>query len=197
MRIKEFYMKNRILFLLADGFEETECVVPFDILARGGCEVTLAGIHGDVFVEGAHGLTVKADVLLSEAEPSDFDGVFLPGGGRGVENLGASEAVLDMVRNFYGAEKWVFSICAGPLVLARAGILRDKRVTSYPSTKADLLPHCASYSESRVVVDGKLVTGRGPGSAEEFGFALLELLEGKEKAEEVRAGMLSRNPRNV
>ena len=137
-------MKNRILFVLADGFEETECVVPFDILSRGDVQVTFAGIHDDVSVEGAHGLTVKADILLSEAELSDFDGVFLPGGSRGVENLMASARVLEIVRDFYGAGKWVLSIC--------------------------------------------------PGTAEEFGFAVLEALEGKEKTERVRAGMLARLP---
>lgn len=187
-------MKNRILFVLADGFEETECVVPFDILSRGGVQVTFASIHGDVLVEGAHGLALKADILLSEAELSEFDGVFLPGGSRGVENLGASGRVLELVRDFYGAGKWVLSICAGPLVLARAGILGDRRVTSYPSTEADLRPHCKIYSGDRVVIDGRLLTSRGPGTAEEFGFAVLEALEGKEKSERVCEGMLARLP---
>ncbi len=188
------FMKNRILFVLADGFEETECVVPFDILSRGDVQVTLAGIHDDVFVEGAHGLTVKADILLSEAELSEFDGVFLPGGSRGVENLMASERVLEIVQNFYGAGKWVLSICAGPLVLAQAGILGGESVTSYPSTASDVRPHCGNYREDRVVASGKLLTSRGPGTAEEFGFAVLEALEGKEKTERVRTGMLARLP---
>lgn len=187
-------MKNRILFVLADGFEETECVVPFDILSRGDVQVTFAGIHDDVSVEGAHGLTVKADILLSEAELSDFDGVFLPGGSRGVENLMASARVLEIVRDFYGAGKWVLSICAGPLVLARAGILDGKSVTSYPSTEAEMRPYCGNYREDRVVVCDKVLTSRGPGTAEEFGFAVLEALEGKEKTERVRAGMLARLP---
>ncbi len=187
-------MKNRILFVLANGFEETECVVPFDILSRGGVQVTFASVHDDVSVEGAHGLTLAADILLSQAELSEFDGVFLPGGSRGVENLMVSERVLELVRNFYGAGKWVLSICAGPLVLARAGILGDKSVTSYPSTKADLLSCCGSYREDRVVVHGKLVTSRGPGTAEEFGLAVLEALEGKEETERVREGMLARLP---
>lgn len=187
-------MKNRILFVLANGFEETECVVPFDILSRGGVQVTFASVHDDVSVEGAHGLTLVADILLSQAELSEFDGMFLPGGSRGVENLMASERVLELVRNFYGAGKWVLSICAGPLVLARAGILGDKSVTSYPLTKADLLSCCGIYREDRVVVHGKLVTSRGPGTAEEFGFAVLESLEGKEEAERVREGMLARLP---
>ena len=185
-------MSNHILFLLADGFDETECVAPYDILIRGGVKVSLASIHEDPYVEGAHGLTVKADALLSEIDPSLYSGIFLPGGGRGVENLRASEAVLEIVRTFTDAGKWVTAICAAPTVLAAAGILHDKRVTSYPSTESDILPYCKSYSQDRVVVDGKLVTSRGPGSAEEFGFCLLSLLEGKEKSDDVRQGMVAR-----
>ena len=185
-------MQNRILFLLADGFEESEMVLPFDILTRGGVKVSLASIHEDPFVEGAHGLTIKADALLSEVDLKLFSGVFLPGGGRGVENLRALEAVLETVRSFVSADKWVTAICAAPIVLALAGILHDKRVTSYPSTEADIRPYCKAYSNDRVVVDGKLVTSRGPGSAEEFGFALLSLLEGEEKMTAVKAGMVAR-----
>jgi DJ-1 family protein len=185
-------MKNRILFLLADGFEEMEAVIPFDILSRGGISATLASIHEDAFVEGAHGLSVRADALLSELSPSDFDGVFIPGGSRGVENLKSSEPVLEIVRDFAAAGKWVFSICAGPMVLARAGILHDRRITSYPSTEKDLILHCKAYSADRVVVDNRVVTSRGPGSAEEFGFAVLELLTDRRTVQEVRTGMLAR-----
>ena len=91
-------MQNHFLFLLADGFEETEMVVPFDILLRGGVKVSLASIRKELNVKGAHGLLVKADVLLSDVDISLFSGVFLPGGGLGVENLRASEAVLDAVK---------------------------------------------------------------------------------------------------
>ena len=185
-------MQNHFLFLLADGFEETEMVVPFDILLRGGVKVSLASVRKELNVKGAHGLQVKADVLLSDVDISLFSGVFLPGGGLGVENLRASEAVLDAVRSFSSADKCVTAICAAATVFALAGILHDRRVTSYPSTETDVLPHCGSYSQERVVVDGKLLTSRAPGTAEEFGFALLELLEGKEKAESVRSAMVAR-----
>ena len=185
-------MSNHILFLLADGFEETECVAPYDILIRGGVKVSLASIHTDPFVEGAHGLTIRADALLSELDPSLYSGIFLPGGGRGVENLRNSQAVQEPVRSFMGAGKWVTAICAAPIVFAAAGVLHDKRVTSYPSTESDIRSYCKSYSQDRVVVDGKLVTSRGPGSAEEFGLQLLALLEGKDKSADVRQGMVAR-----
>ena len=71
-------MQNRILFLLADGFEESEMVLPFDILTRGGVKVSLASIHEDPYVEGAHGLTIKADALLAEVDWKLFSVVVFP-----------------------------------------------------------------------------------------------------------------------
>lgn len=184
-------MSKRFLFLLADGFEETEVAVPFDILMRGGIEVTLASI-AEICVQGAHGLSVKAQSLLSEEDLASYSGVFVPGGSRGVENLRQSSEVLETVRSFHRDGKWVAAICAGPLVLADAGVLSDKRATSYPTTEGELSPFCKSYADDRVVVDGNVVTSRGPGSAEEFGFRLLTLLAGESVAENVRKGMISR-----
>lgn len=184
-------MSKRFLFLLADGFEETEFVVPFDILKRGGIDVTLASIAGTC-AEGAHGLSVKASAPLSGEDPAPYSGVFIPGGSLGVENLRKSSEVLEMVCSFHRSGKWVAAICAGPLVLADAGVLAGKRATSYPTTEGELSPFCKSYADDRVVVDGNVVTSRGPGTAEEFGFRLLSLLEGESVAENVRKGMISR-----
>ncbi|MCK9182413.1 MAG: DJ-1/PfpI family protein [Fibrobacteraceae bacterium] len=185
-------MMKKVLFLMAEGFEDIELSAPFDILIRGGVKVTLASIHEDSFVESSHGMSVRADALLSEVRADDFCGLFLPGGGRGVENLRASEDVLDLVRTMYEQNKWVTAICAGPTVLAAAGILHDKRVTSYPSEAETILPYCKSYSEDRVVVDGKVVTSRAAGTAEEFALKFLSLLEGDAKAAEVRKTILAR-----
>ena len=74
----------QILFLMADGFEETEFVTPFDYLQRAGFEVALASVSGDSFVTGAHGLKIAADFALSGADTAKFDAVLLPGGGPGV-----------------------------------------------------------------------------------------------------------------
>lgn len=184
-------MSKKVLVLLADGFEETEVVVPFDILTRGGVAVSLVALENPA-VKGAHGLRLTADGILPESDVGSFDGIFIPGGSVGVENLRASKAVLETVRKFHAAKKWVSAICAGPLVLADAGILSDKNVTSYPSVGTYLAPHCKAYAESRVVLDGKLVTSRGPGSAEEFGLAFLKALAGEAAAESVKAAMLAR-----
>lgn len=184
-------MSKKILVLLADGFEETEVVVPFDILSRGGVKVSLVSLENPT-VKGAHGLSLIADATLSEIEASDFDGVFIPGGSVGVENLRASKLVIETLRKLFSAKKWIASICAGPLVLADAGLLKEKNVTSYPSVGTYLAPHCKAYAENRVVIDGKLVTSRGPGSAEEFGIEFLKAIVGEKEALSVKTAMLAR-----
>ena len=119
----------KILALLADGFEETEFVVPFDLWQRGGCEIVTASIKGSTDVTGAHGLPVQASTTLGQANLADFDGIFLPGGGLGVKNLAASADVEKAVCTMNDADKWIFAICAAPLVLSKAGLLIDRRCT--------------------------------------------------------------------
>lgn len=183
---------NRMLVLLADGFEETELVAPVDIWIRGGVKVTLASIDEDATVEGGHHLVLNADAGLSEVNLKEYNAVFLPGGSRGVDNLKHSEAVLDISREFHEQGKLVTAICAAPAVLAAAGVTYKHKITSYPGMDTDLKKFCASYSTDRVVVDGNVVTSRGAGTAEEFGLKVLEILEGKEVSERVREQMVCR-----
>lgn len=183
---------NRILILMADGFEETELVFPYDVWRRGGIKVTLASIDDDSEAESARGLVIRADAALSEIDPGDYSGLFLPGGLKGVDNLKHSERVLDLVRMFHEKGKWVTAICAAPLVLAAAGISFSHKLTSYPGMEGDLSKYCVAYLQDRVVVDGKVVTARGAGVAEEFALTVLALLEGKETSERIRSQMVCR-----
>ena len=181
-----------ILFLVADGFEETELTAPFDLLQRGGVGVTLASISGDLSVRGSHGLQIETDILLKDAQTEEFDGVFLPGGGRGVKNLCASPEVATCALAFAAADKWVAAICAAPKVLALAGLAKDKRVTSYPSVADEIRPLCREYVEERVCIDGKFITSRGAGTSEEFALAFLQALTDPEVAAVIRNKILAR-----
>ena len=183
---------NKILFLVANGFEDVELFMPLDILMRGGVLVTLASIDDNTTVESARHVSIQTNQKLSELNLNEFSGIFLPGGGLGVENLKSSEKVLETVRYFYENKKWVTAICAAPLVLAHAGVIKSHKITSYPSVESDLLNDCKTYSKERVVTDSNIITSQGPGSAEEFGFKFLELLEGNPIAEKVKAQMICR-----
>lgn len=180
----------RILFLMADGFEETEAVTPFDYFQRAGMEVTLASISENLEVVGAHGLKIKAEACLKDVVFSDYDGVLLPGGGPGVRNLSASGLVLEAVREFDRGGKWVLAICAAPLVLSRSGILENRRVTCYPGCESELV--CKEFLMDRVVVDSRIITSRGAGTAEEFALACIAKLVSPDVSEKVRQQIVAR-----
>jgi len=177
------------LFLLANGFEELEFVAPYDILHRGGVKVQTASISDKKEVTGSHNITVIADSLLSQVEGLPFDLLVLPGGGPGTENLFKSDLVKKLLIKSYEAGKKIAAICAAPKVLANAGILRDHEATSFPATRAEVEPFCKKYLDVPVVVSGNITTSRGAGTAAEFGFCLLSVLESYNLAEEVKGKM--------
>ena len=170
----------QILFLMADGFEETEFVTPFDYLQRAGFEVALASVSGKAEVVGLRGLRIQTDFALSA----------LPGGGIGVKNLKASAEVEKVIHEFNDKGKWIFAICAAPLVLSKAGILVDRTATCFPGCEVELV--CNKFVEDRVVVDGNIVTSRGAGTAEEFAFECIAQLGGRDLAEKIRKQVVAR-----
>ena len=173
-----------VYILLAPGFEEAEALVPADLLRRAGIGTALVSLEGET-VEGSHGITVKADLELPGADLDGAEMIVLPGGGRGVENLGKDPRVESLVKGAAARGIPVSAICAAPTLLARWGLLEGKRAVCYPGME-DRLAGALSQPDARVVVDGSQVTGRAAGSAFDFGLALVELLAGAEKAEEVR-----------
>jgi len=177
------------LFLLATGFEELEFVAPYDILHRGGIKVQTASISDKKEVTSSHNITVVADSLLSQIEAVLFDMLVLPGGGPGTENLLKSDLVKKLLIKSYEEGNKIAAICAAPKVLASAGILTDHEATSFPAVRADVEPFCKKYLDVPVVVSGEIITSRGAGTAAEFGFCLLSVLENLELAEEVKGKM--------
>ena len=163
----------QILVLLADGFEETEFVVPVDLWRRAGFKVTVASVSGADIVDGLHGLKIQSDVALSKLEPTDFDAVFLPGGGVGVQNLKASAAVETAICSLNDDNKWVLAICAAPTVLSKARV-------------------CREFTEDRVVVDGNIITSRGPGTAEEFALKCIAEIDSVELSEQIQHQIVAR-----
>ena len=179
-----------VYILLAPGFEEAEALVPADLLRRANIETALVSIQGDT-VTGSHGITVTADALLEKIDLSKAEMIVLPGGGTGVKNLGAEPAVERLVRQAADQNIWVAAICAAPTLLARAGLLpRGARCVCYPGLEDELSKAGAVPAMDRpAVVHGRLITGKGPGAAFDFGLALAEALAGPEAAAQVRAGL--------
>ncbi len=179
----------KILVPLAEGFEEIEFSTIVDILRRAGMKVTVAGLKEGA-ISGAHGVRVTPDTLIDKVSADDFDVIVLPGGNPGYVNLEKSEKVLQLVREMHDRNKYVTAICAAPSVLAKAGVIQGKRVTIFPGMEDALTG--AQYSKDRVVIDGRIITSQGPGTAMEFAIKLVEVLAGRNRAEEVAMGVLTK-----
>jgi len=177
-----------VYVFLGNGFEEMETVAPVDILRRGGVETALVGI-GEMAVTGAHGIVVQADLPLEEIELVAGDMLVLPGGLGGMQTIEGSAGAMDLVRQA-AADKdiWLCAICASPTILGRAGILAGKNAVCYPGMEKGMTG-ATPCMDMHAVTDGKLITGRAPGAAYEFGFALLTALKGKDVADQVRKQM--------
>jgi 4-methyl-5(b-hydroxyethyl)-thiazole monophosphate biosynthesis len=183
----------RVLVPLAAGFEEIEAVTVIDLLRRAGIEVHTAAL-ADRHVTGSHGITVEADMVLDAALANDYEMIVLPGGMPGAENLKQDARVIALLRRFRDEGRYTAAICAAPGVLAHAGLLEGRSATSFPGfLRPDSAPGLA-LSEAPVVVDGKVVTSRGPGTAIDFALSLIELLSGGDAAHEV-GGRLQRPQR--
>ena len=172
--------------ILANGFEEIEATAPFDILKRGGVNVSFVGLENEN-VSGAHGIKITADTTLKNYDFNSCDMVILPGGLPGAQFLADSTALLDILKTQAAANKYCAAICAAPMVLARAGLINGE-YTCYPGFEANVSTN--PPSSKKVVISGKIITSRGPGTAVDFGLVLLEILKGKAVSNEVAAAML-------
>jgi 4-methyl-5(b-hydroxyethyl)-thiazole monophosphate biosynthesis len=179
----------RVVVCFAAGFEEIEAITIVDVLRRGGVDVTTASIDGAEWVMGSHDIPVRVDAALGDLSPTDFGMAVLPGGMPGSANLRDSALVRSFICDVHAQGGYACAICAAPIALQAAGLLKGRRATSYPSF-ADQLTD-AEYSEDRVVVDQRIATSRGAGTALAFSYALLEELGLKAEADQLRQGMLA------
>lgn len=168
--------------ILADGFEEIEALATVDILRRAGLRCDTFGLHGSVST-GSHGIPVVTDSPLGENTLAEYDMIIFPGGMPGAANLRDDARVLRLAQEFdSNPDKYVAAICAAPMVLAAAGIAKGRRVTSYPADNFRAYFGDAEYVEDElVVVDGHMITSRGPATAFLFAYTLVDLLGGDSK----------------
>lgn len=174
-----------VLIPLASGFEELEAVTIIDLLRRAQIEVIVAGVSGPEPVTGSRGTTIVPDVALDDVLARDFDMITLPGGLPGADHLDKDVRIHQLLKTMQQQGRFTTAICAAPRVLANAGILNDKKATGYPGHLEGLQRDDIELVDQAVVVDGKVITSRGPGTAMEFSLCLIEQLCGKARREEV------------
>ncbi|MBT8121148.1 MAG: DJ-1/PfpI family protein [Gammaproteobacteria bacterium] len=174
----------RVLVPLAQGCEELEAVTIIDLLRRAGIEVVTAGLD-DQPVRASRGTVLLPDTTLDAALASDFDMIALPGGLPGADHLRDDPRIIALVKKMHASGHYTAAICAAPRVLAKAGLLDDRRATSFPGgIDVNAIPGI-DYVDDAVVVDGRVVTSRGPGTAMDFALELIELLAGREQRDAV------------
>ncbi len=172
-----------VYLLLGTGFEETEAVVPLDLLRRAGIAVQTVGISGKT-VCGSHAIPVEADILPSQMKLTEMEMLILPGGLGGVRSLSDSQEAISAITFAAENGRLLAAICAAPTILAKLGLLEGRRATCYPGCEeqmagAIMVPHQAA------VRDGQFVTGTSAGCAVPFGLALIAALRSEEAAKAV------------
>lgn len=182
-------MNDRVVMILAEGFEEAEAVIPADVLRRLQLDVTLAGLESRLVI-GAHDMKIEADCTLAELVPESFGVAVLPGGMPGASHLMESGLVIDFVNAVYRNGGIAAAICAAPMVLAACGLIEGKRVTCYPGFEKYLAS--AIHTGALTEVDGRVITGKGPGAAFEFAVRIAEAVGKGKEALTTLSGMFVR-----
>ena len=175
---------SHALVPLAQGCEELEAITITDLLVRAGVSVTTCGLD-DLPVHASRGTTIIPDTSIDKVMNKTYDLIVLPGGLPGADHLRDNEQLQSLLKKQALDNRYLAAICAAPKALAKAGVLDGKTATSYPGTLESLDNNAIKISQNAVEIDGKIVTSRGPGTAMDFALTLIELLEGREKRDEV------------
>ncbi|MBO4558146.1 MAG: DJ-1/PfpI family protein [Bacteroidales bacterium] len=191
-------MKGTFIFL-ADGFEEVEAIATLDILRRGGVDVRTVSIYDNSLVEGAHGLQLISDLCWEDFEEIEDDGaaandfLIFPGGMPGAKNLAEFEPLMEVLRRHWEAGGGVAAICASPaVVLAPTGLFAACEMTCYDGFEGTLEEAGIHHTAVGSLVNGRLVTGRGPGYAADFALDVLASIKDRETAAAVTTGFTPR-----
>jgi protease I len=174
---------KKVAIIAADMFEQVELVEPRKALDDAGAETVLISlkpgeIQGFNHFEPADKL--KVDRAIEEADAGDYDALMIPGGVGNPDQLRGDENIVSFVRDFFEAGKPVAAICHGPWVLVEAGVVRDRKVTSWPTLQTDIRNAGGNWVDEQVVVDQGLVTSRKPDDIPAFNKKMIEeFCEGK------------------
>lgn len=170
--------------LLTDGFETVEALAVADVLKRAGIKVEMVSVTGNKIVTSAQNISVVADYLLEEADVSDSDLLFLPGGS-GYSAFLNSHEILDLLRKQDAAGKRIAAICAAPSVLGRIELLRGKKAICFPGFEEFLKGAMIMKAPVRTITDGNITTSRGMGTSIDLGLELVKVLIGEDESVEL------------
>lgn len=205
-----------VAVFLAPGFEEIEAFTVVDYLRRANIKVRMVSVpeenstKNEIVVVGSHGITIIADVTLRDfienMNGKEPDAIYFPGGMPGAKNLAANQYLFQLATKMDRKGKLVAAICASPaVVLAQTGILASRKWTCYPGMEENLAEYCGTSDWAKeatensthianvpFVFDNNVLTGRGPGTAEQFAMKFVEILTTPETAKQIHDGSCQR-----
>ena len=177
---------KKFLVLVANGNETIEVLTVVDYLRRADIKVDIASTEEGLDLVTSHDVTYKADIMFDDINEDDYFGLYIPGGTKGAYSLRDNEKVLALVKRFNDEGKIIASICAGPVVLNEAGVLADKKATSFPSMKGEM-DKTKTYVEDEIVVtDGNITTSRGAALTNYLALKLIEIIKDKDTAGDIK-----------
>ncbi len=170
---------KKIAILATDGFEQVELTNPKMVLEEAGATTEIISpksgeIKGWNFKDW--GDKVKVNKTLDEARPSDYDALVLPGGVINPDHLRMEPKAVSFVKEFAQSGKPVAAICHGPWTLIEAGVVKGRKMTSWPSLKTDLKNAGANWVDEEAVVDGNFITSRKPDDIPAFSQKIIEMV---------------------
>jgi protease I len=175
---------KKIAIVATNGFEPSELADPKKMLADAGAHIEVISINGNTSIKGFDGSDwreeVKVDKQIEDAKLSDYDAVVIPGGQVNPDILRTNEKVVAFIKaaGTAGNIKALAAICHGPWLLVEADLVRDKKLTSYPSIKTDLINAGAHWNDQAVVTDGKFITSRNPDDIPKFVEQIIKAVAG-------------------
>jgi 4-methyl-5(b-hydroxyethyl)-thiazole monophosphate biosynthesis len=178
---------SKVLVPIAKGFEEIEAVSIIDICRRAGIDVVVAGVEEEI-ITGANGISIRSDCMLDSVDISTLDMIVLPGGWGGTNILAENELVQSILKKMKESDKHIGAICAAPYALKKAGVLNSK-YTCYPSVE-ESIKQDGYHPDDAIVIDSKVITSRGPGTAMHFALEIVKTLEGEEMYKSLSGGLL-------
>jgi protease I len=177
---------KRVAFIATDGVEQIELTEPWKAVEEaGGRPVLIAPKPGQIqgFDHQDRGRTFPVDATFDSVNPTDFDGLVIPGGVRGPDRLRMDQSAVKFVQGFFDQDLPVAAICHGPWMLVEADAVRGRTVTSWPSLQTDIRNAGGTWVDRPLAVDGKVITSRKPDDLEAFCPAVVELVAGGSPSE--------------
>ncbi|APW66826.1 DJ-1 family protein [Poseidonibacter parvus] len=177
----------KVVLPISNGFEEIEAITVIDVCRRANIEVTIAALE-NIQTTGASNIKIEANCMIEDINSIDYDMIVLPGGLPNAFTLAENKKVQSLLKEFKNQNKDIGAICAAPYALHKAEVL-NKNYTCYPSFE-EKIKEDGYHLEDAVVIDGKVITSRGPGTAMSFALEIVNILCGNEVYENVKKGLL-------